>query len=129
MRQAISQHLPEQADSIAGVLDHGFELFARSFWRASVFFLLASLCNASLAIMSAEAQATLGNMLGAGRFAEAFFRFWWLLPVLLASLLISAGLYAAAYARIYAIANDADIGFTLALKTGARVALRSFGSS
>jgi hypothetical protein len=127
MRQAISQQLPESADSIAGVLDHGFELYARSFWRAFVFFLLAGICNASFAIATTDAQGTLGALLGAGRVLDAATRFWWLIPTWLVSFLISIGATTAAYVRIYAIAKRHDLSFKQALRQGLQLCLRSFG--
>jgi hypothetical protein len=127
MRQAISEQLPKTADSIAGVLDHGFELYTRAFWRAFVFFLLAGICNASFAIATANAQGTLGSLLGAGRLMDAFTRFWWLLPAWLVSLLLSIGATTAAYVRIYAIAKRLDLTFKQSLRLGLRLCLRSFG--
>jgi hypothetical protein len=127
MRQPISQFLPQRADTLSGVLDHGFELYARSFWRVTGFFALAGLVSAVFGLLTQGPQGTLGILLGAGRFADAFARYWWMVPMWLALLFALLIIYNAAYVRISAIGVGADIGFVDSLKRGYHFAWRTLG--
>ena len=66
MRLPITATLPNDADSISGVLDHGFELYARSFSRTWGFIALSSLPNAALGLVVGELQGSFASMAAGG---------------------------------------------------------------
>ncbi len=127
MRLPISVTLPTQADTISGVLDHGFELYARSFWRTSGFIAISSLPNALLGLVAGELQGSLVSMATGAAFSSVLAKFWWFLPLYFANLWFTLSLYNAAYYRTGMIARGRDAGFVASAKYGFAMGHRALG--
>ncbi len=127
MRLPITATLPDDADSISGVLDHGFELYARSFWRTSGFFVLASLPNAALGLVIGELQGSFASMAAGGAFGTMAARFGWVIPIYVLNLWFTLSLYNAAYYRTGLIARGRDERFWACAKYGFRIGHKALG--
>jgi hypothetical protein len=127
MRHPISATLPANADSIAGVLDHGFELYARSFSRTWGFIALSCLPNALVGVVIGEVQASFGNMLAGGAFGTMVMKFWWFFPLWLLNSWFSLSLYNALYYRTGLIARGLDESWWRCFKRGFSLGLQSLG--
>ena len=129
MRAPTSAVLTQRPDTIAGVLDQGFELYARSFWRVTGYLLLAGVPNGLLGIAFIKAQEPLTAMLMAGSMLDALAKFWWLLPVWLIAFYFSIGCYGATIYRLGVIARDQDPGWWPCLRQGLSDAPKLFGQT
>jgi hypothetical protein len=118
MRLPIRATLPDSADSIAGVLDHGFELYARSYWRTFGFIVLSCIPNAIAGILLGEVQTGIMGMLMGGAFGSLVTKYWWLLPFWLVNTWFLLSLYNAAYYRTGLIARGRDATFWQCIKLG-----------
>lgn len=127
MRLPITATLPDDADSISGVLDHGFELYARSFWRTSGFFVLASLPNAALGLVIGELQGSFASMAAGGAFGTMAAKFGWVIPIYVLNLWFTLSLYNAAYYRTGLIARGRDERFWACAKYGFRIGHKALG--
>ncbi len=127
MRLPINATLPSEADSISGVLDHGFELYARSFWRTSGFIALSSLPNAALGLVIGELQGSFASMAAGGAFGTLAGKFAWLLPVYILNLWFTLSMYNAAYYRTGLIARGRDERFWECAKYGFRIGHKALG--
>ena len=127
MRQPITANLPNEADSISGVLDHGFELYARSFWRTCGFIALSSLPNAALGLVIGELQGSFASMAAGGAFGTMGLKFWWLLPVYILNLWFTLSMYNAAYYRTGLIARGRDERFWACAKYGFSIGHKALG--
>ena len=127
MRKAITATLPDDADSISGVLDHGFELYARSFWRTCGFIVLSSLPNAGLGLVIGELQGSFASMAAGGAFGSMAGKFGWLLPVYFLNLWFTLSMYNAAYYRTGLIARGRDERFWACAKYGLRIGHKALG--
>lgn len=127
MRQSISALLPAQADSISGILDHGFELYARSIWRVVGFVILSQLPNAALGVVIGEVQDGVGNLLAGGAFGTLVGKYGWLFPLWLLNFWFSLSVINAMYYRVGLIARGYDSTWWICLKRGFALGLRTFG--
>lgn len=127
MRQSISALLPTQADSISGILDHGFELYARSIWRVVGFVVLSQLPNAALGVVMGEIQEGVGNLLVGGAFGSLVTKYGWLFPLWLLNFWFSLSVINGMYFRIGLIARGYDSSWWICLKRGFALGLRTFG--
>lgn len=129
MRAPTSAVLTQRPDTIAGVLDQGFELYARSFWRVTGYLLLSGVPNALIGIAFIKAQEPLTSMMLAGSVLDALGKFWWLLPVWLAAFFFSVGCYGATIYRLGVIARGQDLGWWRCLRQGLSDAPKLFGQT
>lgn len=127
MRQPITATLPNDADSISGVLDHGFELYARSFWRTCGFIVLSSLPNAALGLVIGELQGSFASMAAGGAFGTMAGKYGWLLPVYILNLWFTMSMYNAAYYRTGLIARGRDERFWSCAKYGFSIGHKALG--
>jgi hypothetical protein len=123
MRLPTTAQLPEQPDSIAGVLDHGFELYARSWLRVAPFVLIAGppmvLINNLLdKILKVLSQMITGVSPNAASLVV-------LIGLAIVVALAAIGCYNAATYRLGFIGRDKDPGFWNSLKQGFADAPRS----
>lgn len=127
MRLAITATLPNDADTISGVLDHGFELYARSFWRTCGFIALSSFPNAALGLVIGELQGSFASMAAGGAFGSLAGKFGWLFPVYILNLWFTLSMYNAAYYRTGLIARGRDERFWECAKYGFRLGHKALG--
>ena len=127
MRLPITATLPDDADSISGVLDHGFELYARSFWRTSGFIVLSSLPNAALGLVIGELQGSFASMAAGGAFGTMAAKFGWVIPIYVLNLWFTLSMYNAAYYRTGLIARRRDERFWACVKYGFRIGHKALG--
>jgi hypothetical protein len=127
MRHPISATLPANADSIAGVLDHGFELYARSFSRTWGFIALSCLPNGLVGVVIGELQSSFGSMLAGGAFGTMMLKFWWFFPLWLLNSWFSLSLYNALYYRTGLIARGLDETWWRCFRHGFSLGLQSLG--
>ncbi len=127
MRLPITATLPNDANSISGVLDHGFELYARSFSRTWGFIALSSLPNAGLGLIVGELQGSFTSMAAGGAFGTMAAKFWWLLPVYFLNLWFTLSMYNATYYRTGLIARGCDEEFWACAKYGFAIGHRALG--
>ena len=127
MRQSISALLPAQADSISGILDHGFELYARSIWRVVGFVVLSQIPNAALGLVIGEVQDGVASLLVGGAFGTLVGKYGWLFPLWLINFWFSLSVINGMYYRIGLIARGYDSTWWICLKRGFALGLRTFG--
>jgi hypothetical protein len=116
MRSPISEKLHDAPDSLSGVLDHAFELYARSFLRIAPFVLLSALPNAVLGVVLGSAQQSMGQLISNGAISQLFSRYFWMIPLAIAVFWFNGVCYGAAHYRLGCIARGQDSGFVAALK-------------
>ncbi len=123
MRFPTTAQLPEQPDSIAGVLDHGFELYARSWLRVAPFVLIAGPPMVLINNLANKIGKILGQMFtGISPKASSLLV---LMGLVVLVALAATGCYNAATYRLGLVGRGRDPGFWTSLKQGFADAPRS----
>jgi hypothetical protein len=106
--------LPERAETIAGVLDHGFELYIRSLKQAALLILLGAALGGVLSLIASRA-------------GPLSWRNWWPVPLWLCVFLIGSAAQSAAIYSIGLRARGRFESFRTCMQFGIKDGLRMFG--